>query len=84
MLMLDHEAWRARVSEHLITVGWWLLWGRFAILMLRIPARIGPVLGHGRRQDQIELRRRASDGRPVPDDTGRERQTSDERPGGLI
>ena len=71
------------MSEHLITVGWWLLWGLFAILMLRIPARTGPVLGHGRRQDQIELRRRESDGRPVPDDTGRERQASDERPGGL-
>lgn len=71
------------MSEHRIAVVWWLLWGLFAILMLRIPARTGPVLGHGSRQDQIELRRRASDGRPAPDDTGRDRQISSEIPGGL-
>ena len=66
------------MSEHLITDGWWLLWGLFAFLMLRLPARIGRGLGYERRQDQWAPRRRASERRMVPDETGRNRQASNE------
>ena len=69
------------MSEHLLMYGWWLLWGLFAILMLRLPARSG--LGHDARQDQIELRRQSSKGHPVTDDACPERRTSDEKQGGL-
>ena len=72
------------MSEHLSMYGWWLLWGLFAILMLRLPARTGHGLGHDRRLDQIELRRQLPKGDPVLDDAGPERRASDEVQGGPI
>ena len=82
MMVSDLKLGEHDVSEHLISFVWWLLWGLFAVLLLRLPARSNRGADYERRRQQDEVRLRAPEGIQRFDHAGGDGREAKAVPGG--